>query len=226
MRALPSEARNAPARATPGAFSMKTSLAFLLGGLLLGVAAIYPAAPARTAGLDGAARAAQASDGKPYVQDEPRGMARVVYFGGNGVAAEYTVEYGKPAWKDEFEKQLKGRLRLGSNYWTTLDTWNGLSIGEKDVKAGEYFVALECSEKNQWSLVLLDPEPLRKSKIDGYSSNQTRGGQLVPMQHAETKESAETLAIRFIADEKDARLQTLEIRFGKHRLSAAVKPKA
>src|SRR5262249_49317250 len=128
--------------------------------------------------------------------------------------------------KDEFDKQLKGRVRLGSNYWTTLDTWNGLSIGDKDVKAGEYFLALECSDKSQWSLVLLDPEPLRKSKVDGYSSAQTKGGQLGPMKYEATKDSADSLSIKFVGDAKDTKLQTLEIRFGKHRLTAAVKPKA
>ena len=93
--------------------------------------------------------------GKAYIQDEPRGMARVLYFGDAGIAGEYSIEYGKPAWKDEYDKMLKGRLRLGNNYWTTLDTWNDLSIGDKEVKAGMYFVALERSDKGV-SLVLPD----------------------------------------------------------------------
>lgn len=209
---------------------MKTSLAFLVGGLLLGVAANY-SSPAGVAAPPGAAppvdpaRAAQGNDGKPYIQDEPRGMARVVYFGGNGVAAEYSIEYGKPAWKSEFDKELKGRVRLGSNYWTTLDTWNPLTVGDKEVKAGEYFLGLESAKEGQWSLVLLDPDPLRKQKIDGYSTPQTKGGQLIPMKYEESKDSADTLAIRFVGDEKDAKQQTLEIRFGRHRLTAPVKPK-
>lgn len=164
--------------------------------------------------------------GAPAIQDEARGMSRVVYFGNNGIAAEYTIEYGKPAWKPEFEKAMKGRVRLGNNYWTTLDTWNGLSIGDKDVKAGEYFLALECSDKKEWSLVLLDPEPLRKQKFDAFGSPKTKGGQLIPMKYEEAKESADTLSIKFVGDAKDTKLQTLEIRFGKYRLTAAVKPKA
>jgi hypothetical protein len=163
--------------------------------------------------------------GKPYIQDEPRGMARVVYFDDRGIAAEYSIEYGKPAWKDEYDKMLKGRVRLGNNYWTTLDTWNGLTIGDMEVKVGQYFLALECSDKNQWSLVLLDPEPLRKGKVDAYSSNGTKGGLLAPMKYEESKEAADTLSIKFVGDAKDQKLQTLEIRFGKHRLTAAVKPK-
>lgn len=210
---------------------MKTSLAFLFGGLLLGVAATYPAAGAGGAAPEGSARGAQASDGKPYIQDEPRGMERVVYFGNNGVAAEYTIEFGKPAWKAEYDKGFDklsrgNRLRLGCDYWTTLDTWNALTIGDKEVKAGEYFLGLECSKEGQWSLVLLDPEPLRKQRFDAFSTAQTKGGQLVPMQHSEVKESADKLSIRFLPDDKDVRLQTLEIHFGRHRLTAPVKPKA
>jgi len=163
--------------------------------------------------------------GKPYIQDEPRGLARVVYFGDHGIAAEYSIEYGKPAWKPDFDKMLKGRVRLGNNYWTTLDTWNGLTIGDMEVKVGQYFLALECSDKNQWSLVLLDPEPLRKGKVDAYSSNGTKGGLFAPMKYEESKEAADTLSIKFVGDAKDPKLQTLEIRFGKHRLTAAVKPK-
>lgn len=196
---------------------MKTTLLLALASVTLGASIAATSSPADPA--------AQQSD-KPAIQDEPRAMARVVYFGGNGIAAEYKIEYGKPAWKDDFDKQLKGRVRLGRDYWTTLDTWNGLSIGDKDVKAGEYFLALECSDKKEWSLVLLDPEPLRKQKFDAYGSAQTKGGQLVPMKYEATKDAAESLTIRFVGDAKDPKLQTLEIRFGKHRLSAAVKPKA
>jgi len=203
---------------------MKTSLAFLFCGVLLGAAAIRPAAPASAAAI------VQTSDGKPSIQDEPRAMARVVYFGNSGIAGEYTIEYGKPTWKAEYDKGFDklsrgNRLRLGRDYWTTLDTWNALTVGDKDVKAGAYFLGLECSDKGQWSLVLLDPEPLRKQRFDAFGTPQTKGGLLVPLQHAEAKESADTLTIRFLADEKDARLQTLEIHFGKHRLTAAVKPK-
>jgi hypothetical protein len=196
---------------------VKTTLLLALASVTLGASIAATSSPADPA--------AQQSD-KPAIQDEPRAMARVVYFGGNGIAAEYKIEYGKPAWKDDFDKQLKGRVRLGRDYWTTLDTWNGLSIGDKDVKAGEYFLALECSDKKEWSLVLLDPEPLRKQKFDAYGSAQTKGGQLVPMKYEATKDAAESLTIRFVGDAKDPKLQTLEIRFGKHRLSAAVKPKA
>lgn len=197
----------------------------LIATLALLAAAAAAPAPAASPKIQGAPQA-----GQPYVQEEPRGMARVVFFNDSGVAGEYTVEYGKPAWQaayDEgFDKLTKGkRLRLGKDYWTTLDTWCPLTIGEKEVKAGAYFLALECSDKGQWSLVLLDPEPLRKVRFDAYETSNTKGGALLPLEHSEVKENEAALAIRFVADAKDPKLQTLEIRFGRHRLAAKVKPK-
>ena len=199
---------------------MRTTLLIALASTSLGAAiALAPvhAAPVQEAG-------------KPYVQDTQRGMTRVVYFGNDGVSGEYAIEFGKPQWKAEFEQQIeksKGkRLRLGNDYWTTLDTFCPLSIGGKDLKPGLYFLALDLSAKGEWSLVTLDPEPLRKVRFDAFGSAQTKGGTDCPMAHEATKDPADSLSIRFIADEKDSRQQTLEIRFGKHRLTAPVKPKA
>ncbi len=166
----------------------------------------------------------------PFIQLEPRAMARVVYFSQTGLAGEYAIEYGKPEWKSEydsqFEKLTRGqRLRLGRDWWTTLNTFCVLKFGEKsELKPGEYFLALDCSDKGEWSLVALDPEPLRKSKFDAFGSSQTKGGTKIPLQYATTSDSVKELTIQFVADPQSTKQQTLEIRFGKHRLTALVKP--
>jgi hypothetical protein len=172
-------------------------------------------------------------DGGPFIQDEPRAMARVAYFNQSGLQGEYLIEYGKPAWKAEYDDAKKWgeltrgkRLRLGRDWWTSLNTFCPLTLSEKvELKPGEYFLALECSDKGEWSLVAMDPEPLRKSRFDAFGTEQTKGGTKAALRHEETKESAAQLAIRFIQDEKDKRLQTLEIRFGRHRLTTSVQPK-
>ncbi|MBM4014866.1 MAG: hypothetical protein FJ293_07870 [Planctomycetes bacterium] len=164
-------------------------------------------------------------------------MARVVYFNasgaqnGNPIAGEYTIEYGKPDWRSEydagFDQLTRGkRLRLGKDWWTTLDTFVPLGFGEKsERKAGEYLLALECSEKGEWSLIALDPEPLKKSKVDAFGSGQTRGGTKIPLTYATTENEAKELSIQFVGDDKKPREQTLEIRFGRHRLTTMVKPR-
>ena len=117
------------------------------------------------------------------------------------------------------------RLRLGKDYWTNLDTCRPLMSGDKEIKPGNYFLALDGSDKGAWELVLLDSDPMRKQRIDAFSSEQTSGGPKIPLKHETVTENAAQLSIKFIAEEKDARLQTLEIHFGKHRLTAPIQPK-
>jgi len=166
----------------------------------------------------------------PVVQNEPRALARVVFFGSAGVAGEYAIEYGKPAWKSEYDQDFAKlthgkRLRLGKDWWTTLNTYCPLTLEKVELKVGEYYLALECSEKGEWSLIALDPEPIRKSKVDAFSSATTKGGTKIPLAYEATKDEVQELSIQFLSDAKKPREQTLEIRFGKHRLTTPVQPK-
>jgi hypothetical protein len=171
-----------------------------------------------------------AQDPAPYVQNEPRAMSRVVFFGEGGLAGEYSVQYGKPAWKPEydqnFEKMTRGqRMRLGKDWWTTLETFGPLTCGEKtELAEGSWFLALECSEKGDWSLVALDPAPIRKAHTDAFATAKTTGGTLIPMKYeaVAVADAEPDLRIQFVADAAKPREQTLEIRFGKHRLTTRV----
>lgn len=200
------------------------SLRHFLRGSLLRSGALFLAAVASLPGGAGAQ-----GEG-PFIQQEPRAMARVVYFSQAGLAGEYAIEYGKPAWRSDydaaFEKLTRGqRMRLGRDWWTTLNTFCALKLGEKgELKPGEYFLALECSDKGDWSLIALDPEPLRKSKIDAFGTAQTKGGTKIPLSYATTDDAVKELSIAFVADPASTKQQTLEIRFGKHRLTTTVKP--
>ena len=60
---------------------------------------------------------------------DERGSARVLYWDldAKGGAGEFAVNYGRPAWKKEYEdpakfdKMTKGQVwRMGSNFWTEL----------------------------------------------------------------------------------------------------------
>lgn len=172
-----------------------------------------------------------AKEPKAFAQHETRSMARVVFFGGGGLAGEYSIQYGSPAWKADydagFEKLTRGkRMRLGKDWWTTLDTFSPLTFGEKaELAEGSYFLALECSEKDEWSLVALDPAPIRKARMDAFASAKTTGGTLLPLAYETVAENTADLKIRFVPVEGKDLEQTLEIRFGKHRLTARVSAK-
>ena len=60
-----------------------------------------------------------ASEVKPFSQNVDRGLARVVWFGGSGVAGEIWMDYGRPAWSDKLEGEMdkpeNKRWRFGSD---------------------------------------------------------------------------------------------------------------
>lgn len=184
-----------------------------------------------------AGTAAALAEGGPKarVQTKPRTMSRVVLFGDKGLAGEYSVQYGSPAWKPEydenFEKITRGqRIRLGNDWWTTLDSFETLTFtdaagGTTEVAPGFWFLALQCSAEGAWHLVVLDPAPIRTAKLDAFASGKTTGGTLVPMQYDTTEDAEPSLKIDFLPVEGKPLDQTLQIRFGKHRLRTTVAPK-
>jgi hypothetical protein len=197
--------------------------------LVLSVAAVVAAAATAVAVSAGSARAA--GEVQAVVQSGTRAVTRVVFFGDGGLAGEYLIHYGKPEWKPEydqdFEKMTRGqRLRFGKDWWTTLDTFSPLTFGEKtELAEGSWFLALECSKTGEWSLVALDPAPIRKARMDAFGTPKTTGGTLIPMQYEKVAEDQRELGIQFQADPAKPKEQTLEIRFGKHRLTTKVSAK-
>lgn len=189
------------------------------------------AALAFTFVVAGLAVAWAAEESKAFVQNEPRAMSRVVFFGKSGLAGEYSVQYGKPAWNAEYDKDFAKlthgkRLRLGKDWWTTLETFSPLTFGgTTELAEGAWFLALECSEAGAWSLVALDPAPIRKAKLDAFASAKTTGGTLIPLAYEAVADAEPDLRIQFAAVEGKPGEQTLEIRFGKHRLTTTVAAK-
>ena len=118
---------------------------------------------------------------------------------------------------------LGKRMRCGKDWWTTLDTFCPLQFADKvDLVEGAYFLALECSEKGEWSLVALDPAPIRKARMDAFASPTTTGGTSIPLIYEAVTTAEPELSIQFLAAEGKPGEQTLEIRFGTHRLTTRV----
>ena len=109
---------------------------------------------------------------------EDRASARVLYWNTqtNAPAGQFAIDYGRPVWKKEYEDPAKfdamtrGKIwRMGSNFWSILDTQLPLSIGGKRVPVGYYYLGLHRSEEgSEWSLVFIDPGKARKERLDAF----------------------------------------------------------
>jgi hypothetical protein len=109
---------------------------------------------------------------------DDRASARVLYWNAQADAAagQVAIDYGRPLWKKEYDDAAKfdaltrGKIwRMGSNFWTTLDTQLPLSISGKKLAVGSYYLGLHRSEEgSEWSLVFIDPARVRKARLDAF----------------------------------------------------------
>jgi len=109
---------------------------------------------------------------------DDRASARVLYWNAqtDSAAGQVAIDYGRPVWKKEYNDPAKfdaitrGKIwRMGSNYWTILDTNLPLSIGGKTVPAGLYYLGLHRSDNgSEWSLAFIDPAKARKVHLDAF----------------------------------------------------------
>jgi hypothetical protein len=159
-----------------------------------------------------------------------RHALRCVFFGVNNVSGSYSLDYGAPAWNAEYDSDFDGltvgkRFRFGKDQWTSLDASCPLSFGKVEIKPGLYYCVMERSKKGDFSLILLDSDEIRKSRLDPFASAQTKGGIAIPLEHARGQDSSARLSITIEKDAQNEKEQTLTIGFGPHRLTTRVKAK-
>jgi hypothetical protein len=163
---------------------------------------------------------------RSFPEASQRGNTRIFYWGGNRSAGQLTVDYGQPPWKAAYNQTLqnlqKQRWRLGQNFWTNLDTNIDLTLGEAEVEAGYYYLALGQNEDQDYVLWVLDPAPIREQKLDSYHAWKTTGGIPVVLDHEDGQQPAQKLQIQLLLDPKERDEAQLVIRFGPHKLSAPI----
>ncbi|HEY7544275.1 MAG TPA: DUF2911 domain-containing protein [Blastocatellia bacterium] len=161
-----------------------------------------------------------------------RGTVRVGYWNNekNTGAGGFFIVYGKPVWKKDYEDaakfdaMTKGRVwRMGSDYWTVLDTNIPLRIAGTTVPVGQWYLGLERSQDGTtWSLVFIDPAKVRSTRLDPSEINKTKAEFKARMSQEQTDEFAEKLTITADVPKTDLKQSRLTISWGKLRLSAPV----
>ncbi len=181
--------------------------------------------------------AVQAQQKKPAIiaeggDVEERASARVLYWdqAKNGAAGQFAIDYGRPAWRKEYEDKAKfdsmtnGKVwRLGRDFWTVLDTSVPLRIAGKDVPVGTWYLGLHrSSDGNTWSLAFIDPAKVRKARLDAFEINKAPVEFKIPVTSAEAETTTEKLTIELSYKKDNIKDVTLKILWGKLQVSAPV----
>jgi hypothetical protein len=163
---------------------------------------------------------------------DERAVARVLYWNTqtNAVAGQFAIDYGRPVWKKDYEDPAKfdamttGKIwRMGSNFWSILDTQLPLSIGGKKIRSGFYYLGLHRSEEgSEWSLVFIDPAGVRKQALDASQIEKAPVEFEASMSIAKAETKTEKLTITLSYPKDDIKHVTMRVAWGNLALSAAI----
>ena len=171
------------------------------------------------------------------VESEPalgeRGLTRIHWWSPQRdmPVAAVSIEFGRPVWNRQldnpatFDQLTRGKVwRLGSDYWTTLDTNLPLTIAGRKIAVGLWYLGLDRSADGAtWSLAFIDPVKARSGGMDGHWMDRVPVEFKVPL-IVETTTGAltEKLAITLTAQPDNMRNLTLRIAWGRLRLATPV----
>lgn len=154
-----------------------------------------------------------------------RGYDRVLYWDQqkDSAAGEFSIHYGRPVWKKEYEDTAKfdgmtnGKTwRLGKDFWTVFDTNLPLRIAEKEVPVGSYYLGLfRSADGSGWSLAFIDASKARAARLDAFEINKAPILFKTPMTEDKAASSpAEKLTVKFSYQKANPREVTLRISWG------------
>jgi hypothetical protein len=162
---------------------------------------------------------------------QERGSARVLYWDTRADTAfgQFAFNYGRPIWKKAYEDPANfGKLtskiwRLGSNYWTVLDTQLPLRIAGRDVAPGSYNLGLQPSaDGKSWSLAFIDPAKVRSARLDAFQIERAPILFAIPMTTEEPASHAEKLLMTLTYTKEKPKNVKLTISWGTLQVSAPI----
>ena len=163
---------------------------------------------------------------------DERASTRVLYWDSakDSAAGEFAIDYGRPAWKKEyddpakFDAMTKGKVwRMGNNFWTVLDTNLLLKFPDKDVPIGSYYLGIHrSSDGNQWSLAFIDPVKVRAVQLDGFQIEKAPIQFKVPLTFEAASLPADKLTVTFRNSKDMPRDVTMKVAWGKMTLTVPI----
>ena len=160
------------------------------------------------------------------------GSTRVLFWNTkvDSSAGQFAINYGRPAWKKDYEDSAKfdamtkGKVwRMGSNFWTALDTSLALKISGKSIPVGAYYLGLHRSEDGAtWSLAFIDPAKVRSARGDAFEIQKAKVEFMAPMTIAKAKTVVQKLTITLSHAKENPRKATLEVAWGNLALTAPI----
>ena len=163
---------------------------------------------------------------------DDRASARVLYWNTktDSAAGEFAIDYGRPVWKKAYDDpakldaMTKGKVwRMGSNFWTVLDTSLPLRIGGKRVGVGSYYLGLRRSADGaSWSLAFIDPAQVRRARLDGFEIGKAAVESEAAMNLEKASDTVEKLTITLSYPKEDPKKVTLKVAWGSVVLTAPV----
>ncbi len=163
---------------------------------------------------------------------QERGSARVLYWDTKADTAfgQFAIDYGRPVWRKEyddpanFDKLTKGKTyRLGSNFWTSLDTQLPLRVSGREVPPGLYYLGLARSaDGGKWSLVFIDSAKTRAKRLDAFQVERAPVLFEAPLTAEPAAQPNEKLTITLSYAKEKPKDVRLRISWGKLQLTAPV----
>lgn len=161
---------------------------------------------------------------RPFLQHMEREGSRVLFFTNRGIAGQFHVDYGRPVWREEYLQQIDSipagqRLRLGKDFWTTLETNVPLTIGGVRLEPDQYYLASERTADG-FAIVAYEAAPLRRRRVASFQPP-AEGGHVIPLTLSQDEDLEEELSIEFVVENRTGKI-TLELAWGPLRLTAPV----
>jgi hypothetical protein len=161
-----------------------------------------------------------------------RGTTRIGYWDNvkNGGTGQFAIDYGRPVWKKDYEdtakfdSMTKGRVwRLGSNFWTVLDTDIPIKISGKTVPVGSWYIGLKrSSDGASWSLAFINPAKVKAALLDASEIGRAPVDFEAPMTLEKAGDTKDKLVIDLIIDNSNIYEPSLSIAWGNLKLTAPI----